>query len=144
MASKNPFAGLGAAQPGSPTGSDQRLFSSTSPAPRPEPPATPIPTKEGSREVGKEGSREASQPAAARPARRFDLNEKGYRKDSYLLTNEEFEGLEDLKIELKRKFDLPATKNDLARAALQHLMEDYERNGEASVAVRRLRKKTSK
>ena len=49
--------------------------------------------------------------------------------------------LEDLKLELRRRFDLPATKNDIARCALQGLYEDYARDPEKSRIVRYLRAK---
>jgi hypothetical protein len=94
--------------------------------------------KEGSREVGKEvyflGSREVG--------KLFDINENPHRKDSFLFTDKEFEALEDLKLELKRKFDLKATKNVIARCALQHIFEDYEQNKENSIVVRILKNRT--
>lgn len=71
----------------------------------------------------------------------FDINEKPYRKDSFLFTTEEFEALEDLKLELRRKFDLRATKNDLARCALHNLVEHYRRHKEGSFVVQRLKNK---
>lgn len=71
----------------------------------------------------------------------FDLNEKPYRKDSFLFTDSEFDRLEDLKLELRRRFDLPATKNDIARCALQVLYEDYVRDAAKSRVVRQLRSK---
>lgn len=71
----------------------------------------------------------------------FDINEKPWRKDSFLFTDSEFERLEDLKLELRRRFDLPATKNDVARAAFQGLFEDYARDPEKSRIVRHLKAK---
>lgn len=122
-------------------GLDQRLFSS------PTPSRSPIPMKpQETQEVGKEGSRETgketSLPRKREVGQLFDLNEKPYRKDSFLFTTEEFEALEDLKLELRRKFDLRVTKNDLARCALHYLTEDYKRHKDTSVVVKRLRNKT--
>lgn len=130
--------------PSSEAGLDQRLFSSPAP---PKPASKPVlPTE--SQEVGKEGTREVrketSLPGRSEGVLFFDINEKPYRKDSFLFTDKEFEALEDLKLDLRRKFDLPATKNDLARCALQHVVEDYRRHGEASVVVRQLRDKRAR
>lgn len=114
----------------------------TEPAPQPSlSDSVPIGGKEGSREVGKEGGREASSERVPTASSPFDLNIKPYRKDSYLFTNEEFEALEDLKIELRRKYDLKATKNDLARCAIGHLLADFQQNRDRSFVVRQLRAK---
>ncbi len=122
-------------------GMEQRLFST----PGPQPQSVKPKPEDQSKEVGKEGSREVGKedsfPATRPQAPLFDINAKPYRKDSFLFTDEEFEGLEDLKLELRRTYDLKATKNDIARCALQQLLEDYRRHGGASVLVRRLQKK---
>jgi hypothetical protein len=94
--------------------------------------------KEGSREVGKLGKRQASQPNGRLHSMAFDLNVKPYRKDSYLFTNEEFEALEDLKIELRRSYDVKVSKNDLARCAIGQLLADFRRNPGRSAVVREL------
>ncbi len=155
----DPFAKLGAL--------DQKLFQPAAPSPSLNGPALgntpvseqPVATKpevatpstastegrevgkEGKREVGKEGSRGTSsnQPVLSVPT--FDLNVKPYRKDSYLFTDEEFEAIEDIKIELRRSYDLKATKNDIARCAVGHLLTDFKRNGETSAVVHLLRTK---
>src|SRR5438094_493390 len=70
--------------------------------PRLTPPSTQDQTlevgKEGSRQIGKEGKRgQSREPAQVEEgAQLFDLNQKPYRKDSFLFTDEEFEALEDL------------------------------------------------
>ncbi len=84
--------------------------------------------------------RPLSEPSAKTVAP-FDINEKPWRKDSFLFTDSEFDRLEDLKLELRRRFDLPATKNDIARCALQGLYEDYARDPEKGRIVRYLRAK---
>lgn len=71
----------------------------------------------------------------------FDINVKPYRKDSFMFTDAEFDRMEDLKLELRRRFELPATKNDIARCALHILFEDYARDPERSRVVRQLRLK---
>ena len=43
--------------------------------------------------------------------------------------------------QLRRRFDLNATKNDIARAAFHHLYEDYSREPQKSAIVRHLRSK---
>lgn len=109
-----------------------------------------------SSKVGKEGKRNPSKAeiplAAARSERPltdpsakfsspFDINANPWRKDSFLFTDVEFERLEDFKLELRRRFDLKATKNDIARAAFQYIYEEYSRDPEKSAIVRHLRKK---
>lgn len=93
--------------------------------------------KEGNREVGKE----ASQPEKREIGKLFDLSDKPSRKDSFLFTDEEFEKMDDIKLDLRRTHDLKATKNDLARCGLGYLLDDYKRRGEDSELVRRLRHK---
>jgi hypothetical protein len=124
-------------------GLDQRLFG---------PPTLERPEKlreaEESQEVGKVGNRETRkevpQPGKREVGQVFDINEKPYRKDSLLFTANEFEALEDLKLELRRRFDLPATKNDIARCALQNLIEDYQQHQEKSVVVHRLKTRSTR
>lgn len=164
------FAGLKltAATPAPVVPMDQRLFAPTlaarepdrQPAPAP-PSAPPRPTTISANaaapaEVGKEAKRERGEPLipleaarserpltepAAKTMSRFDINEKPYRKDSFLFTDAEFDRLEDFKLELRRRFDLKATKNDIARAAFHHLYEDYSREPQKSAVVRQLRAK---
>ena len=156
-----------------PSSLEQRLFTSPTPqdAPPvvPKPPRLPAPRKSASpkrepivRLNGKVVSGDAqaddtkpevpldaarSERPLSEPATKsvapFDINEKPWRKDSFLFTDSEFERLEDLKLELRRRFDLPATKNDIARAAFQGLFEDYARDAEKSRIVRHLRVKKS-
>ena len=141
--SSGAFTGIKLTEPLPPAGAglDQRLFSSPT-TKRPSKPKQASETQEvvnkGSRETGKE----TSQPGKSEVGQIFDLNDKPYRKDSFLFTTEEFEALEDLKLELRRKLDLRATKNDLARCAIHHLIEDYKRHKDGSLVVRRLRTKT--
>jgi hypothetical protein len=73
----------------------------------------------------------------------FDINERPWHKGSFLFTDTEFEQLEDLKLELRRRYDLDATKNDIVRTAVHQLLEDYGRDADKSTVVRHLRKKTS-
>lgn len=119
---------------------DQRLFYQEPPANEAAPTDFPL-----SQEVGKEGSREITKLPSQPPRRpEFDLSLKPYRKDSFLFTSEEWEGLEDVKLALRRTFDVDATKNDLARCALHSLIEDFHTRGADSIAVRRLSGKGGK
>lgn len=139
----SPFAGIKLTeQTPSAGGLDQRLFASSTAQQQPSK-TRPQVFQEVGKEAKKETGKEASQPGKSEGSRGFDLNIRPYRKDSFLFTTEEFEALEDLKLELRRKFDLKVTKNDLARSGLHYLVEDYKRHGEASIAVRRLRAKKS-
>lgn len=118
---------------------DQRLFSSHPPpaVSKPKEARTEDGGKEGSRETGKE----ASLPTKREATSVLDINTRPYRKDSFLLTDEEFEALDDLKRELRRLHGLNVTKNDIARCALHNLIEDYQQQRARSAAVRRLMKK---
>jgi len=134
-------------------------------APRSAPAARPTPMSAlpdatvadgGDPATQKEGSRERGKPALSLASTRtesplldpetkaiapFDIDAKPWRKDSFLFTDSEFDRLDDLKLEVRRRFDLPATKNDIARAALQALFEDYARNPEKSRVLHYLRLK---
>src|SRR5207244_1175413 len=139
------FAGLKLSE-SAPIPVDQRLFGGEPVRPQSVPVSSPPLSqevgKEGNREVGREAARKASQPAGRSPT--FDLREKPYRKDSFLFTSQEWEALEDLKLDLRRGYAVDATKTDLARCAMHVLIEDFRRKGEDSLAVRRLREKGGK
>lgn len=80
-----------------------------------------------------------SQPEEAAP---FDINNsRPYRNDTFAFTTEELEAVEDLKLELRRRLDLKATKNDIVRCAIHTLVEDHRRSGTNSIIVRRLSRK---
>ncbi len=72
---------------------------------------------------------------------RFDINERPFRKDSFLFTDPEFDRLEDLKLELRRRFTVAVTKNDIARVALHYLYEDYTHDPARSFILKMLRTK---
>lgn len=132
-------------------GLDQRLFSSQTPAEPVSPPSKEprnLGTKEGrkqpSLEPRNQGTLEPS-PSPTNPDKEaplFDLNNRPYKNNTFAFTEEELEGIEDLKLELRRKLDLHATKNDLVRCAIHSLIEDYRENKQTSFIVRRIRKKT--
>jgi hypothetical protein len=76
-----------------------------------------------------------------KPRSRFDLNDDPRYKASYNYTNEELIAVEDLRMELQRKFDKKVTKNDLMRSALHLLLEDHDANGDRSYASQKVRKR---
>jgi hypothetical protein len=69
----------------------------------------------------------------------FSLDDEALYKASYVFTIGKLEALEDLKLELRRELDSKVTKNDLVRAALHVLVDDYRRAGDRSLVVRMLR-----
>lgn len=99
-----------------------------------EPPERAIPIEAARSE------RPLTEPGA-KTVSRFDINDTPVRKATFLVTEAEFDRLEDFKLELRRRFDLNATKNDIARAAFHHLYEDYSREPLKSAIVRHLRSK---
>ena len=121
-------------------------------------PAEPTSERTARPEIGKEGKRPTppvevplesarlerplTEPKA-KTTSPFDINEKPWRKDSFVFTDAEFDRLEDFKLELRRRFELKATKNDIARAAFQYLYEEYSRDPAKSAIVRHLRLKKS-
>jgi hypothetical protein len=141
-------------------GVDQRLFA---PAPSPHsqpaapteaaaeplqpesPPATPAisEVKEGTRPVL------IPPPSAAAPATaldtppRFELDITAipHRKDSFLFTPEEFEALEDLKLQVGRGLDIKVTKQNLMRCALAALIDDWRRKGPNSAIIAPLKRR---
>jgi hypothetical protein len=137
------FAGIRLSEQVGPASIEQRLFSGQplSPTAKEPKPKTQETGKPGNREVGQEGKRETSQEgmkeASKEPKLRFNLADSPTRKDSFLFTEPEFEALEDLKLELRRKHQVKVTKNDLARCALHLLVEDYETNRERSFLGRK-------
>ena len=88
----------------------------------------------------KQASEEETNPPIVRPAP-FDITREPYATATFRFTDPELDALEDLKIDLKRKFDLKTTKQNLVRYALYRLVEDYTENGEESWLVTRLKNK---
>jgi hypothetical protein len=137
---------------------DQRLFSSSPSSPTVAAPTKGIqqskkpwnlgnlePRKQGSlvpRKLASKETRNLGTLAKAEPlAGEFDLNIAPYKNDTFAFTTEELNAIEDLKIELKRRLDLPATKNDIVRCAIHSIVEDYRQRGTESLLVQRIRKK---
>lgn len=133
---RDPFSGMKLSQQ---VGLDQRLFSEqSSPAAEsskeevsqePSFPGNKEPSQEVGKEAGQEGVKEGS------------LQDIPILKNSFLFTEEEWDLLDDIKLDLRRRFGLKATKNDLARAGVRLLADDYQEKKEASFLVRKLPKK---
>lgn len=139
----SPFAGIKLTEQPPPTpGPDQRLFT-----PQPAKSVTTQATKQASLQARKVGTLEprnletldTHKPEAAGEKPLFDLAEQPYRNDTFSFTDGELEAIEDIKIDLRRKHDIRATKNNLIRCAVHLLVEDYKRNKEKSIAARRLK-----
>lgn len=150
MAGNDPFRGIKLSEQAPAQGLEQRLFAPTPPAPTPEPqkPADKPPA-EKSAPTPKSPTPKPEPPRAApapkislKPASlttNFNLDDEALYKASYVFTPQELEAIEDLKLELKRELDSKVTKNDLMRAALHMLVEDYREKERDSFVVRRLR-----
>jgi len=80
--------------------------------------------------------------ATASPPERFefDVSATPHRKDSFLFTTEEFEALEDLKLEIGRALGEKVTKQNLIRCAVAHLVDDWRRRGVQSSVVAPLKR----
>ena len=78
---------------------------------------------------------------AAREPKGFDLNIEPYKKGTFIFTYEELDAVDDLKKELKRRMDLPATQYDIVRGAIHIIVEDYRKHGADSLIVQRIRQK---
>lgn len=94
-------------------------------------------TRETGKLARKEVSKEVSQEERKERRREAIKEEKPTFKSSFLYTEKEFETFEDLKTDVRRKHGLKMTKNDLARAGIRLLAEDYEKNQETSFLVKR-------
>ena len=71
----------------------------------------------------------------------FDINVQPTAKYTSLFATEELEALDDLKTALRRQYGIKATKIDLIRYAIHHLIEDYRSQGDQSIVLERLKKK---
>lgn len=144
MPAKDPFAGIRLSEQTTPPKLEQRLFTSEPPKPapaaRPEAPAQPQASKAPAPSSPAAPKPVTPQLAPASLTRRFDLKDLPLYKASYLFTMEELEALEDLKLELRRDLDTKTTKNDLIRAALHMLVEDYRLNRARSYVIRKARR----
>ena len=71
----------------------------------------------------------------------FDINRPTASRDSLRLSLDETKALDELRQSLKWDYDLSVSKNDICRAALHLLLEDWSAKGERSAAIARLKRK---
>ena len=145
MPRDDPFAGIRLSEQTSGGKLDQRLFAPEPPIalsakpPSPTRAAKPrVPAKSPPPSRVSSGTLPPKTPSV--PAPRFDLREEPLYKASFVFTQGELEGLEDLKLELRRQLDAKVTKNSLIRAALHMLLEDHAANGQHSYASRKIKR----
>jgi hypothetical protein len=96
--------------------------------------------KPGNQETRKQGN---MVPVTTEP-QEFDLNIEPYKKGTFIFTYEELDAVDDLKKQLKRRMDLPATQYDIVRAAIHIITEDYRKHGADSLIVQRIRQKKAR
>jgi hypothetical protein len=87
--------------------------------------------------------RDTVAPVSTEPLE-FDLNIEPYKKGTFIFTYEELDAVDDLKKQLKRRLDLPATQYDIVRAAIHIITEDYRTHGADSLIVQRIRQKKAR
>ena len=73
----------------------------------------------------------------------FNINDETFERETVRVTKTEQRAIEQLKLSLRDLLDSTVGKNDIFRAGLHFLLEDFQTNGEQSEIVARLRKKTS-
>ncbi len=85
------------------------------------------------RAVGESESRKSEQSEPQR------VESKLFKKETYLVTRAEFEELQDLKTDIRRRLDMRATNQDVLRCALQWILLDYQQHKDESRIVEYLR-----
>ena len=72
----------------------------------------------------------------------YDINDETFERETVRISKTEQRAVEQLKLSLRELLDSTIGKNDIFRAGLHFLLEDFHTNGERSEIVSRLRKKT--
>ena len=143
MSQNDPYAKLGGGA------LDQELFKKQTPlsstdnsdktikSSMPESPA-PVP-KQTNKKVNKSATNDVI------TSLRHDVNLRAWRdiientethNSSLRLTTEEGEHIEDLITDLKRKFKIKTSLNEVARLGLLHIVQDFKKNGEHSLVYK--------
>lgn len=86
-------------------------------------------------------SRRHSVSTSTKEPEGFDINRPTASRDSLRLSIDETKALDALRSALKWDYDLSVSKNDICRAALHALLEDWASKGEKSEALKRLKRK---
>jgi hypothetical protein len=146
VARDDPFAGIRLSEQTSDSKLDQRLFSEPKAVPAQPKVSTPASADQSelpqNPQMGAQGSLAAEAPSlkpSSIASPRFDLKEQALYKATFVFTQKELEGLEDLKLELHRELDAKITKYDLVRCALHMLLEDYAANADLSYVTRKMK-----
>jgi len=79
--------------------------------------------------------------ARERPQGRLDLNETPHKDFTLRLTDAEYEALDDLEREIRRRFGITTSKNNLIRCGIHFLVEDHAYAKAESVALKKLQTK---
>ena len=74
--------------------------------------------------------------------RSYDINDETFERETVRLAKAEQRAVEQLKLSLRELLDSTVGKNDIFRAGLHFILDDFRRNGEQSEIVSRLRAKT--
>jgi hypothetical protein len=72
----------------------------------------------------------------------YDINDDTFERETVRVSKAEQRDVERLKLSLRDLLDGTIGKNDIFRAGLHFLLEDFRTNGEQSEVVSRLRRKT--
>jgi hypothetical protein len=115
------------------------LFFQRTPAPQTD--TAPNAEMPANQHAGMPTSHHADKPAPTQsplPAAEKALTEK----ETFRCTIDEVLAIEELKTRIKRDLDLRVSKQDIERCAMRVVIEDYRENGEKSVFVKELRKKS--
>jgi hypothetical protein len=70
----------------------------------------------------------------------LDLGQLPYRKHSCLLTPEEFNALDELKVAMRKQLGGTVSKESLTRCAIHYMIDDFRRHGDGSPVLAPLRK----
>jgi hypothetical protein len=71
----------------------------------------------------------------------FDLTKKAEEKRGYRFTQEEIWAIEDVKRELNREMDLGISQEDIVRAGVHYVIEDYRKSKNKSFIVEKVKAK---
>ncbi len=93
------------------------------------------------RQAGKPELREHDGQPATNDTVLFNINESPTIKETFLITDSEYDSMEDMKIRIRRLFDMKASKQDIIRCAMQHILKNFHKRPEASIIVSRLKQK---
>ena len=143
MSQNDPYAKLGGGA------LDQELFKKHTPLSLPDNSDKTIksPTPESPPPARKQSNKKVNKAATndVMTSSRHDVNLRVWRdtientethNSSLRLTTEEGEQIEDLITNLKRKYKIKTSLNEVARLGLLHIVQDFKKNGEDSLVYK--------